>query len=163
MVVTMTISMTISMVVVAPVARAAFLYVPPEEPAAIAVESVSPEESVPVPEQEPGQEHDAMPVGSTVEAVIENFDPEFWRVRSGETLRGVLSRWGARGGVEVLFLTDRRYRLHETRVFEGSFAAATHSLFASLNHLPHAPVGEPRPDGRTLAVMHRAHPVGGGQ
>ena len=78
-------------------------------------------------------------------------------------LRGVLSRWGARGGVEVLFLTDRRYRLHEARVFEGSFAAAAHSLFASLTHLPHAPVGEPRPDGRTLAVLHRAHPVGGGQ
>ena len=75
----------------------------------------------------------------------------------------VLSRWGARGGVEVLFLTDRRYRLHEARVFEGSFAAAAHSLFASLTHLPHAPVGEPRPDGRTLAVLHRAHPVGGGQ
>ena len=159
----MAFSMTISMVVVAPVARAAFLYVPPEEPAAIAVESVGPKESGPVPELEPGQEHDAKPVGSTVEAAIEVSDPELWRVRSGETLRGVLSRWGARGGVEVLFLTDRRYRLHEARVFEGSFAEAARSLFASLTHLPHAPVGEPRPDGRTLAVLHRAHPVGGGQ
>ena len=47
-----------------------------------------------MPEREPGQEHDAKPVGSTVEAVIEDSDPELWRVHSGETLRGVLSRWG---------------------------------------------------------------------
>ena len=31
-----------------------------------------------------------------------------WRVHEGEMLRGVLARWGARVGTEVLFLTDRR-------------------------------------------------------
>ena len=169
-------------------ASAAFLYVPPEEPAQDAVEAGDGEVREPVPDgndgdagnagasreaRKGGAQHKAAQdrlVGdgndhgpATVEAAVEDSDPELWRIRSGETLRGVLSRWGARGGVEVLFLTDRRYRLHEARVFEGSFAAAAHSLFASLTHLPHAPVGEARPDGRTLAVLHRAHPVGGGQ
>ena len=40
-------------------------------------------------------------------------DAELWRVHSGEMLRDVLARWGGHAGVEVLFLTDRRYRLHE--------------------------------------------------
>ena len=159
----MAFTMTISMVVVAPVARAAFLYVPPEVPAAIVVESVGLKESIPVPERETGQEHDAEPVDPTVEAVIEDSDPEFWRVRSGETLREVLSRWGTRDGVEVLFLTDRRYRLHEGRTFAGPFAEAADALFATLSQLPHPPVGERRSDGRTLAVLHRSRPAGDGQ
>ena len=155
--------MAVPMVVMVPVGPAAFLYVPPEEPAAIAAESVGPEEPGPVPEREPGEEHDAMPVGSSIEETVEDAGPEPWRVRTGETLREVLGRWGARDGVEVLFLTDRRYRLHEAREFGGSFAEATETLLSTLSHLPHAPVGEPRPDGRTLAVLHRARPVGDGQ
>ena len=83
-----------------------------------------------------------------------------WRVSAEETLRGVLDRWAGRAGVEVLFLTDRRYRLHEARRFEGSFAEAAQALLAALAHLPHAPVGVLRPGGRTLAVLHRARPAG---
>ncbi len=79
-----------------------------------------------------------------------------WQVHAGEMLREALDRWGERTGVEVLFLTDRRYRLHEGRAFEGAFDEAARDLFAALSHLPHPPAGEMRPDGRTLAVMHQA-------
>ena len=144
--------MTIAMVVMVHAAPAAFLYVPPEEPAAMAVESVGPEV--------PGEEHDAAPVGSTVEAVVEDNDPESWHVRPGETLREALSRWGGRAGIEVLFLTDRRYSLHEGRTFGGPFAEAADALFVHLSHLPHPPVGERRSDGRTLADLHRSRPAG---
>ena len=88
-----------------------------------------------------------------------------WQVHAGEMLREVLDRWGGRAGVNVLVLTDRRYRLHEGRAFAGTFDEAARDLFAALSHLPHPPAGEMRPDGRTLAVMHHASPrrAGGGQ
>ena len=95
---------------------------------------------------------------------------DLWQVHAGEMLREVLDRWGGRAGIEVLFLTDRRYRLHEGRAFAGAFDEAAQGLLAALSHLPHPPAGEMRPDGRTLAVMHqaslhRASPrrAGGGQ
>ncbi len=83
-----------------------------------------------------------------------------WQVRAGEMLREALGRWGARAGIEVTFLTDRRYRLHEGRAFEGSFDEAAMDLFSALSHLPHPPAGEMRPGGRTLAVMHRSSGMG---
>lgn len=89
-----------------------------------------------------------------------------WQVRPGEMLRDILGRWGRRAGVEVLFLTDRRYRLHEGRTFEGPFENAVEALFAALSHLPHPPAGETRAGGRTLAVMHKSDPTrtaGGGR
>ena len=75
----------------------------------------------------------------------------------------VLSRWGEREHVEILFLTDRRYRLHEGRAFDGSFAEASQALLSALSHLPRPPVGERRFDGRTFAVMHRARGLGDGR
>ena len=88
-----------------------------------------------------------------------------WQVHAGEMLREALDRWGGRAGVNVLFLTDRRYRLHEGRAVAGTFDEASRDLFAALSHLPHPPAGEMRPDGRTLAVMHQAslRRAGGGQ
>ena len=79
-----------------------------------------------------------------------------WRVDTGDTLRDVLERWGARAGIEVLFLTDRRYRLHRGQVFEGEFIDAVRTLFFALSHMPHPPTGELAPGGRSLAVTHRA-------
>ena len=73
-------------------------------------------------------------------------------------LRDALDRWGGRAGVEILFLTDRRYRLLEGRSFAGSFEEATQALFSALSHLPHRPVGERKGAGRTLAVLHGARP-----
>ena len=86
-----------------------------------------------------------------------------WRVNPNEMLRQVLGRWAGRAGMEVLFLTDRRYRLHEGRALRGSFEEATRALFSSLSHLPHPPAGELRPGGRTLAVLHRARLAGDGR
>ena len=86
-----------------------------------------------------------------------------WRVHPKEMLREVLDRWAGRAGMEVLFLTDRRYRLHEGRDFRGSFEEATRALFSSLSHMPHPPAGELRPGGRTLAVLHRARLAGDGR
>ncbi|MDD9990724.1 MAG: TcpQ domain-containing protein [Rhodospirillales bacterium] len=81
--------------------------------------------------------------------------PSVWRVHAGEMLRGVLARWGARAGTEVLFLTDRRYRLEGEAEFQGGFADAAGALFAALAHLPHAPEGALSADRATLAVTHR--------
>ena len=81
---------------------------------------------------------------------------EPWRVHAGETLREVLARWGARAGVEVQFLTDRRYRLHGAGAFEGGFDGAVQALFKALDHLPHPPAGEFAAGGGSLAVTHRA-------
>ena len=83
-----------------------------------------------------------------------------WGIRAGETLRTVLDRWGRRAGIEVLFLSDRRYRLHEGRAFNGSFWEAANALSGALSHLPHPPVMELRADGGTLAVLHRTRPAG---
>ena len=78
-----------------------------------------------------------------------------WRVEAGDTLRAVLERWGARAGTEVLFLTDRRYRLHRGQAFHGAFIDAVRALFFALSHLPHPPTGELAAGGRSLAVTHR--------
>ncbi len=78
-----------------------------------------------------------------------------WRVHAGETLREALARWGARAGADVVFLTDRRYRLEGEAAFEGGFADAAWALFEALSHLPHAPDGAFSADRRSLAVTHR--------
>ena len=81
---------------------------------------------------------------------------DVWRVEAGDTLRAVLERWGARAGTEVLFLTDRGYRLHRGQAFEGAFIDAVRTLFFALSHLPHPPVAEFTTGGKSLAVTHRA-------
>ena len=90
-------------------------------------------------------------------------DPRVWRVREGEMLRVVLARWAERAGTDVVFLTDRRYRLDGNAAFEGGFADAVQALFRSLSHLPHAPVAARSEGGTTLVVRHRmpASPAGG--
>ena len=90
---------------------------------------------------------------------------DVWRVEAGDTLRAVLERWGARAGTEVLFLTDRRYRLHRSQAFEGAFIDAVRTLFFALSHLPHPPAGEFTAGGKSLAVTHRAPqiPANGGK
>ena len=171
-----------------PAAEAAFVYVPPDGPAQSAIEYDATEIRAPVSEGVQGKEGGreipgaAREGGAPLETVSDPGvgagedhapttaeaeggapDPGLWHVRPGETLREVLGRWGARAGMEVLFLTDRRYRLHEGRTFAGPLAEAADGLFATLSHLPHPPVGERRSDGRTLAVLHRSRPAGDGQ
>ena len=155
--------------------QAGFLYVPPslaaEAAAAAGEESRQPaarQRSMHAPnDRASGREHevsgaplerlDRIHANRAVAERLHKSEPAGrWRVRAGETLREALGRWGGRAGVEVLFLTDRRYRLHEGRAFGGSFDRAARTLFAALSHLPHSPVGEMRPDGRTLAVMHKS-------
>ena len=130
---------SIAMVAAIPTATAEFRYVPPERPPTAAVE--------PVPDVA------APPPGEPAHAG--------WQVHAGETLRETLDRWGARAGIDVLFLTDRRYRLGEARTFEGGFGEAAKALFAALAHLPRPPVGELSGDGRRLTVLHRAPNAGG--
>ena len=78
-----------------------------------------------------------------------------WRVHAGETLRDVLARWGGRAGTDVVFLTDRRYRLEGEAAFQGGFADAAQALLEALSHLPHPPEGAFSTDRRSLAVTHR--------
>ena len=130
---------SIAMVAAIPTATAEFRYVPPDRPPTAAVE--------PVPDVA------APPPGEPAHAG--------WQVHAGETLRETLDRWGARAGIDVLFLTDRRYRLGEARTFEGGFGEAAKALFAALAHLPRPPVGELSGDGRRLTVLHRAPNAGG--
>ena len=78
-----------------------------------------------------------------------------WSVAQGETLREALARWSAMVGVELVWLTDRTYRVHETRRFRGTFAEAVGALARSLSGLARAPEAAIAPDGRMLSVTHR--------
>ena len=78
-----------------------------------------------------------------------------WSVGQGETLQDALTRWSAMVGVELVWLTDRTYRVHETRRFRGTFAEAVGELARSLSGLERAPEAAVAPDGRTLTVRHR--------
>ncbi len=78
-----------------------------------------------------------------------------WRVWAEETLRSVMSRWGARAGVEVVWRTDRHYRVHEGRVFRGrTFEEAAQLLFAALGDVVDAPAGRIAADGSSIAMKH---------
>ena len=94
--------------------------------------------------------------GATAAGASSEPGPAVWRVEAGETLRAVLARWGARAGTDVLFLTDRRYRLDGTAAFEGGFMDAVQALFRRLSHLPHAPVAARSEGGTGLVVRHRS-------
>lgn len=78
-----------------------------------------------------------------------------WRIHAGETLRTALTRWGARAGADVVFLTDRRYRLDAAAAFEGAFRDAVQTLLRGLAHLPHPPAGALSRDSTSLVVTHR--------
>ena len=78
-----------------------------------------------------------------------------WRVGAGEMLRTILERWGSTGGVDMVWLTDRRWRIDSDHAFTGTFSEAVRALLFALSHLPHAPVGELSGDGRSLVILHR--------
>ena len=122
--------------------HAGFLYVPKDEAPPVILDAAGSEAAEPA-------------LKSTLQRP-DNPGASLWHVRSGEMLRDVMSRWSGRAGVEVVFLTDRRYRLHEGRTFAGAFETAAEALFIALSHLHHPPVGEMRQDGRTYAVLHQA-------
>ena len=115
--------------------EAGFRYVPPVEAAA---------------DTEPGP-GPAVGGGSVTGTSVSS--ASVWRVHEGEMLREALARWGARAGTDVVFLTDRRYRLEGAAAFEGGFGDAVQALFRGLSHLPHAPVA--RAEGATMVVTHR--------
>ena len=134
--------LTSAAIVTAPSPSAAgFRYVPPGADAASA-EPVAKGQFREVPAEVDGSGADPVPA--------------VWRVHAGETLRDALARWGARAGVEILVLTDRRYRLDGAAAFEGGFADAVQALFGGLSHLPHAPVAERPHAASPLIVRHRA-------
>ena len=170
-------AMAVSVATMTAPAEADFLYVPPHEAVAAAesgkdrapaVHEAATERNDPASGPAPGDTEEATtrtegigahrreaPRHADAEPLAKSDPPTLWQVRAGEMLREAMGRWGAAAGVKVMFLTDRRYRLHEGRAFEGSFGEATQGLFAALSHLPHPPAGEMRPGGRTFAVMHR--------
>ena len=167
------ISMAVWLAVTVAAAQAGFLYVPQDEAAPRAIDILGEpaalragatlREDTPAAVEVPGSfpaRQSAAPATGTEEP-----GPDRWRVHPGEMLRDALARWGGDAGVEVMFLTDRRYRLHEGRRFHGSFGEASQALLAALSHLPQPPVGEIRAGGGTLAVLHRVSPhrAGGGQ
>ena len=126
-------------------ASAGFRYLPP------AVDVVAPEAAT----EEPAPAR-TDPPAAPVAAPPADPGPEVWRVDAGETLRAVLARWGRGDGTDVLFLTDRRYRLDGAAAFEGGFMDAVQALFRGLSHLPHAPVAARSEGGTTLVVTHRS-------
>ena len=140
-------------------AEAGFRYVPPLEAAAEPAEKGAGAAEVEAPPR-PGPAVTGTSVSGT--SVLDPrvsgasvLDPRVWRVREGEMLRAVLARWAERTGTDVVFLTDRRYRLEGYAAFEGGFADAAQALFLSLSHLPHAPVAARSEGGSTLVVTHR--------
>ena len=134
-------------------ACAEFRYVPPEAPAAVQETAAEPIARGPVPiAAEPAEATGAADPSAGPGPAVRG--PRVWRVREGEMLRIALARWGARAGVDVLFLTDRRYRLEAAASFEGGFMDAVQALFDGLSHLPHPPVAA-RGEGTALVVRHR--------
>ena len=143
-------------------AAAGFRYVPPVEAAAEPAEAIA---------KSPGAADIGPPPGpGTAVFGTSVLDPgvsgaSVWGVREGEMLRAVLARWAERTGTDVVFLTDRRYRLDGDAAFEGGFADAAQALFRSLSHLPHPPLAARSEGGTTLVVRHRmpASPAGRGK
>ena len=132
----MAVSMAVAMALAVPCASAAFLYLPPDETSVAVSRAVGSDigSTAARRPEDPTVEGDVtvsplqVPVTTTGARQVEpaNGGAEaaaqaigLWRIGADETLREILERWGERAGVEVLFLTDRRYRLHEARVFEG--------------------------------------------
>ena len=130
-------------------AEAGFRYVPPLEAAAEPAEKGAGAAEVEAPPG-PGPAVTGTSVSGTSVS-----GTSVWRVHEGEMLRAVLARWAARAGAEVVFLTDRRYRLDGAAAFEGGFADAVQGLLRILSHLPHAPVAARSEGGTTLVVRHR--------
>ena len=136
-------------------ADAGFRYVPPAETGAVQAEEVAGSPGAADIEPPPG----AGPAvsGTSVSHL------RVWGVHEGEMLREALARWGARAGTDVVFLTDRRYRIEGAASFEGGFGDAVQALLRGLSHLPHAPVAARSEGGTTLVVRHRmpASPASG--
>ncbi len=80
-------------------------------------------------------------------------DMPYWDVRPGEMLGDTLRRWGARVGVEVHVLTDRRYRMDGSRRFLGSFSDVVEALLDSLSWLPNPPQADIT-DQNVLLIRH---------
>ena len=80
-----------------------------------------------------------------------------WEVRRGELLRDTLGRWSDRAGVEVVWLTDRRWRLEAGRSYRGAYGSVVQALLWGLSGQPQAPVGELSGTGRgrVLTMLHR--------
>ena len=141
-------------------ASAGFRYLPPADTAATQADEAA---GAPGPAEGGDAGHGSeTPAAPGADAAMDDIDPPpgpglaVWRVHAGETLRAALARWGGHGGVEVLFLTDRRYRLDGAAGFEGGFMDAVQALFRGLSHLPHAPVAARSESGTTLVVRHRS-------
>ena len=132
------------LVMAAAPASAGFRYVPPAVDVVAA--EAEPVDPAPVP---------ATPPEAAASGSLRRYRPGALAGRAGEMLRAALGRWGARAGVEVLFLTDRRYRLDGAAAFEGGLMDAVEALFRGLSHLPHAPVAARPEGGTTLVVTHR--------
>ena len=147
--------------------EAGFRYVPPAETGAVPAEAIakSPGAADIGPPPGPGPADPGTSVLDPRGSGKRVSDQSVWRVREGEMLRAVLARWAERAGTDVLFLTDRRYRLDGDAAFEGGLADAVQALFRSLSHLPHAPVAARSEGGTTLVVRHRmpASPASGGK
>ena len=148
-------------------ASAGFRYVPPAETGAVPAEVIAklPGAADIGPPPGPGPAVSGTSVSDPRVSGTSVLDPRVWRVREGEMLRAVLARWAERAGIDVVFLTDRRYRLEGDAAFEGGFTDAAQALFRRLSHLPHAPVAARSEGGTALVVRHRmpASPASGGK
>ena len=85
-------------------------------------------------------------------------EPQPWAVKSGETLRQVLRRWGGREGVEIVFLTDRMWTLRAPWTSHGTFEEAVADLCDALEWLPHPPHAGWVSGRGSLIVRHRERP-----
>lgn len=97
--------------------------------------------------------------GQGSNSVVAAPPPKVWSVAAGELLEDVLARWGEEASINIVWLTDRRWRIDQPATFRGEFADATRGLLFGLSHLSHAPVAQFAASGRTLAIVHRPPPA----
>ena len=136
-------------------ASGGFRYVPPPEPELTQDEKSAPGETDidPAPGSGPAVLDPSVSgtsVSGTSVSGTSVSGTSVWRVHEGERLRAVLARWAARAGSEVLFLTDRRYRLDGDAAFEGRVRGR------GAGAVPE-PVASPAPAGGR-AIGGRDHP-----
>ena len=93
--------------------------------------------------------------GQAGTAATEDPAHQVWSVTAGELLDDVLRRWGEEADVDIVWLTDRRWRIDQAATFRGDFADAARALLFGLSHLSHAPAAQLAASGRTLAIVHR--------
>ena len=75
-----------------------------------------------------------------------------WEAKIGDTLRGLLTRWGEKSGWTVIWKLDRDYHLEAGVIFRGTFTEVSGALIRSFARATPAPIGTFYKGNRVLVI-----------